>query len=113
MHILLILVLLVSLLCIALFAASEAALGATNRLRLRHLLRSQNEENGDSAAAPSQELSGEAQKFIATLSIAASIPLMLVAVVAMELIIARFGIGIDVVLLSLLCAIVVTSTLQV
>lgn len=113
MHILLILVLLFSLLCIALFAASEAALGATNRLRLRHLLRTQNEDNGEGVASPSQELSGEAQKFIATVSIAASIPLLLVAVVTMELIIASFGIGIDVALLSLLCAVAVTSLLQV
>jgi len=113
MHILPILVLLASLLCIALFAASEAALGATNRLRLRRLLREQSEENTDGVSATSDELSVEAQKFVATVSIAASIPLLLVAVVSMELIIAQFGIGLEVGLLSGLCAIVITSLLQV
>jgi putative hemolysin len=113
MQILTILVLLASLLGIALFAASEAALGATNRLRLRRLLREQSEENADGISATSDELSGEAQKFVATVSIAASIPLLLVAVVSMELVIAEFGIGFDVGLISLLCAITVTSLFQV
>ena len=65
----------VALLLVALFAASEAALAATNRVRLRHLLRNQTEDN----AATTNDLSRDAQSFIATVSIAANIPLVLAA----------------------------------
>lgn len=75
--------LLVSLVFIALFAASEAVLAATNRVRLRHLLRSQSSSDGNdpsiTGAATTEELSGEAQRFIATLTIAANIPVLLAA----------------------------------
>lgn len=114
MLILLYLILFISLMCIALFAASEAALGATNRLRLRQLLRAQNDDgNTDGNGSPPNELSGEAQKFIATVTIAANIPLLLVAVVTMELAIAQYGIGIEAGILSLVFAIAIISTLQV
>lgn len=87
MDTLLYLALIISLLLIALFAASEAALAVTNRLRLRHLLRSQNEEGVPGAIAPtSDELSGDTQKFIATVTIAANVPLLIAAVVTMLLI---------------------------
>ena len=65
----------VALLLVALFAASEAALAATNRVRLRHLLRNQTEDN----AATTNDLSRDAQSFIATVSIAANIPLVIAA----------------------------------
>ena len=66
----------VALLLVALFAASEAALAATNRVRLRHLLRNQTEENATSAPS---DLSSDAQSFIATVTIAANIPLVIAA----------------------------------
>ena len=66
----------VALLLVALFAASEAALAATNRVRLRHLLRNQSDDNA--ATAPS-DLSRDAQSFIATVTIAANIPLVVAA----------------------------------
>lgn len=95
MDTLLYLVLLVSLLLIALFAASEALLAVTNRLRLRHLLRSQNEDSAaPGAPAPtSDELSGDTQRFIATVTIAANIPLLAAAVVTMLLITTNNALG--------------------
>lgn len=69
-------------LLVALLAASEAALAATNRVRLRHLLRAVRPE-GDGAheavTALSSDLSHDAQRFLATVTIAANIPLMLAA----------------------------------
>lgn len=67
-------VLLACLLLIALFAASEAALAATNRVRLRHMLR--NQSNDETAMPTSSDLSREAQDFIATVTIAANVPLL-------------------------------------
>ena len=67
----------VALLLVALFAASEAALAATNRVRLRHLLRNQSDDT-NAATAPS-DLSSDAQSFIATVTIAANIPLVIAA----------------------------------
>ncbi len=69
----------VCLLLVGLFAASEAALAATNRVRLRHLLRLQNSEDSGAAGFLSSELSGDAQNFIATVTIAANIPLVAAA----------------------------------
>ena len=78
----------VALLLVALFAASEAALAATNRVRLRHLLRNQSEDNA--ATAPS-DLSRDAQSFIATVTIAANIPLLIAACLTLWLGIDGFG----------------------
>ena len=75
------LILFFCLLLVALFAASEAALAATNRVRLRHLLRSQSDEVG----ATGTDLSGDAQNFIATVTIAANIPLLVAACLALGL----------------------------
>ena len=74
--------LVIALLLVALFAASEAALAATNRVRLRHLLRNQSEEN---AATTPSDLSRDAQSFIATVTIAANIPLVIAACLALLL----------------------------
>ena len=81
--ILLPLFLFVCLLLIGLFAASEAALAATNRVRLRHLLRLQSSDEGSAAGLLSNELSGDAQNFIATVTIAANIPLVAAASLAL------------------------------
>jgi putative hemolysin len=77
------LILLGCLLLIGLFAASEAALAATNRVRLRHLLRLQSSEEGSAAGLLSSQLSGDAQSFIATVTIAANIPLVAAAGLAL------------------------------
>lgn len=69
--------LLLCLLLVALFAASEAALAATNRVRLRHLLRSQHAE--DAAGESPNDLSRDSQDFIATVTIAANVPLVAAA----------------------------------
>ena len=62
---------------VALFSASEAVLAATNRVRLRHLLRAQTWSDEQSAAhSLSTDLSRDAQQFIATVTIAANVPLM-------------------------------------
>jgi CBS domain containing-hemolysin-like protein len=84
------------LLLVALLAASEAALAATNRVRLRHLLRAVR-PGGDgaheAATALSSELSHDAQRFLATVTIAANIPLMVAAVLVTVLSRERWGDG--------------------
>ena len=80
------------LLLVALFAASEAALALTNRVRLRHLLRAQAQENAPgtneepgAAQLLSSALSTDSQTFLATVTIAANIPLLGAAVSAFAL----------------------------
>lgn len=73
----------ICLLLIGLFAASEAALAATNRVRLRHLLRLQSSDDQSAAGLLSSELSSDAQSFIATVTIAANIPLVAAASLAL------------------------------
>ena len=75
--------LLLFLLLVGLFAASEAALAATNRVRLRHLLRLQASDEQSAAGLLSSDLSGDAQSFIATVTIAANIPLVAAASLAL------------------------------
>jgi CBS domain containing-hemolysin-like protein len=86
--------LLISLIFIALFAASEAILAATNRVRLRHLLRAQSSNDAGDASTPpgdsADELSGEAQRFIATVTIAANVPMLLAATLTVALATERF-----------------------
>ena len=77
-------------LLVGLFAASEAALAATNRVRLRQLLRagaSSESEHGAGERAPTDELSSDDQRFIATVTLAANVPL--VAASALTLWVAR------------------------
>ncbi len=73
------------LVLVGLFAASEAALAATNRVRLRHLLRAQSGEDGGSAQILSSELSHDAQNFIAGVTLAANFPLVIAAALALWL----------------------------
>lgn len=68
---------------VALFAASEAALAATNRVRLRHLLRAQSGEDGGNAQLLSSELDRDAQNFIASVTLSANIPLVGAAALAL------------------------------
>lgn len=84
-------VLVLCLLLVALFAASEAVLAASNRVRLRHLLRAQQGEEGSGAGILSAELSGDAQKFIATVTIAANIPLVAASALALWLSYHHYG----------------------
>lgn len=107
------------LLLVALFAASEAVLAATNRLRLRHLLRSQSEDGAPAggstpASTPSSdELSGDTQKFIATVTIAANIPLLAAAALVMWLAMGSYGAGAEAGVLSAVAAIAVIALFQV
>ena len=85
MNTLLLLVLGASLILLALFAASEAALAATNRVRLRHLLRTARpdlDSSGEIHSSLSDDLSGDTRRFLATVTIAANIPLMTAAAAA-------------------------------
>jgi putative hemolysin len=82
------------LLLVALLAASEAALAATNRVRLRHMLQAQASQSGDDQGAVqllSNELSGDAQRFIATVTIAANMPLLAAASLTVWLAQNRYG----------------------
>lgn len=106
-----ILAFLISLVLIALFAASEAVLAATNRLRLRHLLRTQAAD--DSNAPSSNELSSDTQKFIATVTIAANIPLLVAAVLTMWLALANYGVSLETAGLCFVVAITIIAIFQV
>ncbi len=75
---------------VALFAASEAALAATNRVRLRHLLQMHAADENNTAQILTTELSGDAQKFIATVTIAANLPLLAAAALTLWLAEERF-----------------------
>jgi len=101
----------ISVLLIALFAASEAVLATTNRLRLRHLLRSQ--ANEDSNMPSSNDLSSDTQKFIATVTIAANIPLLLAAVLTMWLTRDYLGAGAEAGILCFVIAIAIIALFQV
>lgn len=79
------------LVLVALFSASEAVLAASNRVRLRHLLRAQQTDDQSGASILSAELSGDAQKFIATVTIAANIPLVAASALAIWLGYQNFG----------------------
>lgn len=83
--------LLFCLLLVALFAASEAALAATNRVRLRQLLRAQAGDEGGSSPNSSSDLSSETQRFIATVTIAANVPLVAAACLTTWLAWDRYG----------------------
>lgn len=89
----LIIALLVCLAFVALFAASEAALAVTNRVRLRHLLRAQSSEEGGNAQILSSELDRDAQTFIASVTLAANLPLVGAAALALWIGHDMFGSG--------------------
>jgi len=84
--------LILCLLLIALLAASEAALAATNRVRLRHLLQAGAAPDENNAAQIlSSELSGDVQQFIATVTIAANVPLLGAAALTTWLAVRSYG----------------------
>jgi CBS domain containing-hemolysin-like protein len=110
--------LLASLILIALFSASEAALAATNRVRLRYLLRAQNlggaaDGSSESSAGTANELSDETQRFIATVTIAANIPVVIAAALTVALAISQWGFSSESIALSTLVALVSVSVLQI
>lgn len=118
-----IIVLLVSLILIALFAASEAALAATNRVRLRYLLRTQNSNSspnsasGEAASTPASQsadqLSDDAQRFIATVTIAANIPVLAAAALTVALAVGQWGFSGEAIVLSAAVALVSVAVLQI
>ena len=106
--------LLLCLLLIALFAASEAVLAATNRIRLRHLLRMHaSPEDQTAAQLLSSELSGDAQHFIATVTIAANVPLLIAAVMAVWLAQRRYGADAVAVIICAVVALAVIALFQI
>ena len=103
---------------VALLAASEAALAATNRVRLRHLLQigaqpSQDAAalHGDAAQLLSGELSGDARRFLATVTIAANVPILVAAALAVHLV-AKLETGAAVAILAG-ASLVVVAALQI
>ncbi len=107
------LILLASLIIIALFAASEAALAATNRVRLRHLLRSQSNNDGGETGASTEELTDDSQRFIATVTIAANIPVLIAGSLTMVLGVANFGFSGETILLCALSALATVAIFQI
>lgn len=87
--------LLVCLFLVALFAASEAALAATSRVRLRQLLRARADSDENTphphASTPVEQLSRDEQRFIATVTIAANVPLVVAAALSVWLAFESFG----------------------
>lgn len=101
------------LMLVVLLAASEAALAATNRVRLRHLLQAQaSPEDQDAAQMLSSELSGDAQRFIATVTIAANVPLLGASALCAYLARRHFDLGTSI-LVGALAAIIVIAGLQI
>lgn len=80
--------LLALLVLMALLAASEAALAATNRVRLRHLLRLQDEDSVSKTA--SSDLENDEQSFLAQVTLAANLPLVLAAGLTLFLALNRY-----------------------
>lgn len=104
------------LLLVALLAASEAALAATNRVRLRHLLQAQASQSGDDQGPVqllSNELSGDAQRFIATVTIAANMPLLAAAALTVWLAQMRYDRGWVALLLIVVVACTTISVFQI
>ena len=101
------LALLACLLLIGLFAASEAVLAATNRVRLRHLLREQASPDDNATHLLSSELSIDAQQFIATVTVSSNVCLMLAAVLTTYLAVDAHGLT---PLSGVLCAAIALGT---
>jgi putative hemolysin len=94
------------LILVALLAASEAALAATNRVRLRHLLRAQNSEETGS------DLSRESQNFIASVTIATNFPLIAAASLSVCIGFDQFGAK-GAMIGTVICAIVALVIFQI
>jgi putative hemolysin len=104
------------LLLVALLAASEAALAATNRVRLRHLLQTQAAQAhspDDNAHLLPGELSSDAQRYIATVTIAANLPLMVAAALVCRALALQWGSDIKTVVASALAAMISVSVFQI
>lgn len=98
---------------IAMFAASEGTLAATNRVRLRHIIRQNADEEKSEAQYLSVELSSDDQRFIAGVTIAANIPLFVTAALASWLLAQYYEPNWSLILIGLLPALLVTALFQV
>jgi CBS domain containing-hemolysin-like protein len=98
---------------IAMFAASEGTLAATNRVRLRHIIRQNVDEENSEAQYLSAELSSDDQRFIAGVTIAANIPLFVTAALASWLLAHYYESNWIVILIGILPALLVTALFQV
>lgn len=98
---------------IAMFAASEGTLAATNRVRLRHIIRQNADEENSEAQYLSVELSSDDQRFIAGVTIAANIPLFITAALASWLLAQYYESNWAVILMGILPALLVTALFQV
>ena len=98
---------------VAMFAASEGTLAATNRVRLRHIIRQNADEENKEAQYLSVELSSDDQRFIASVTIAANIPLFVTAALASWLLAQYYESNWAVILIAILPALLVTALFQV
>jgi len=102
-----------SLFLVAIFAASEGTLAATNRVRLRHLIRQNADEENSEAQYLSIQLSSDDQRFIAGVTIAANIPLFIAAALFSWLLAQYYQWNWTVALACILPALAVTALFQV
>ena len=98
---------------IAMFAAAEGTLAATNRVRLRHIIRQNADEENSEAQYLSAELSSDDQRFIAGVTIAANIPLFVTAALSSWLLAQYYPAVWFVILIGILPALAVTALFQV
>ncbi|MEO6908416.1 MAG: hemolysin family protein [Abditibacteriaceae bacterium] len=98
---------------IAMFAASEGTLAATNRVRLRHIIRQNADEENSEAQYLSVELSSDDQRFIAGVTIAANIPLFVTAALSSWFLAQYYPENWIVILIGILPALAVTALFQV
>jgi CBS domain containing-hemolysin-like protein len=97
----------------AMFAASEGTLAATNRVRLRHIIRQNADEENSEAQYLSIELSSDDQRFIAGVTIAANIPLFVTAALSSWLLAQYYPGDWLIILIGILPALAVTALFQV
>ncbi|MEO6908194.1 MAG: CNNM domain-containing protein, partial [Abditibacteriaceae bacterium] len=98
---------------IAMFAASEGTLAATNRVRLRHIIRQNADEENSEAQYLSVELSSDDQRFIAGVTIAANIPLFVTAALSSWFLAQYYPENWIIILIGILPALAVTALFQV
>lgn len=98
---------------IAMFAASEGTLAATNRVRLRHIIRQNADEENSEAQYLSAELSSDDQRFIAGVTIAANIPLFVTAALASWILAQYYEGDWAIIVIGILPALFVTALFQV
>jgi CBS domain containing-hemolysin-like protein len=105
--------LVVCLLLVALFAASEAALAATSRVRLRQLLRARADNEDNSSVTPPGEMSRDEQRFIASVTVAANVPLVIAAGLAVWVAQDIYGLSPEAALICLTTALLAVPFFQI